>query len=446
MRIQNSNRLESGMSVTEFVILAPVLCLCIYASLEINDRIEAKNALIFSNRLAKGLEKDPNSPRNAQIRNEVLDSYFKNQLHASSWSSNTTAPRPIPSPAATPGATPAPEDPDAKLSLREKMHGNKGGYRLLVQNKIKDRTTTEWIKEREKAMEALPAGGAFFNGVVTASSTLSRVATSLTDPMKGDSGSFSDVMSSLQKGSAPIFINDKQGTIEHTIALKLPEGTGLWSQSLNQLTEMVTHSREDLSQKSRLIAQATLYSESETGYHPSSYRTGGILGLVRGLTSQEIKHWSADRPKRKPFGLDPSVPKEGFSSACMFFYRADDGCIVTTFSYPNAYALGLNVVKAVAVVVDLVTMIFTATESSKMKEAAQLAGQKAIEAVVDTTAKEIKNTISKEVIIAVSQVEQEVQIQVREKIQNEVTKITPKLSLPTDLIEQRLVQPSGDSK
>ena len=119
---------------------------------------------------------------------------------------------------------------------------------------------------------------------------------------------------------------------------------------------------------------------------------------------------------------------------------------MTTFSYPNAYALGLNVVKAVAVVVDLVTMIFTATESSKMKEAAQLAGQKAIEAVVDTTAKEIKNTISKEVIIAVSQVEQEVQIQVREKIQNEVTKITPKLSLPTDLIEQRLVQPSGDSK
>jgi hypothetical protein len=420
---------SKGMSVTEFVIIAPVLMLCLYGSLEINDRIEAKNAMIVSNRLAKVLPKKGGGLNNAgdETKKRVLDNYVNNQLQISALAKET----PIPE-VATGTATPTPH-PDSGLSAQEKLMQKKGGWGLEITSEAQTRSAGgQWETYRNAAMSPLPfpkqSANTIYEMAAKWPANATKAIQGILDHVKGDSSNAISIVDAIKDdASLPAFISDKNSTLRHTMSMRQPEGSGAWSTSLNLLSEMVTKTSGPAGKSEKVKNEVTafLISESETGYHPSNYRAGSIVGLIWGLSMANVQHWGEERWKRPVFSLSDDIPEKGFSASCPYFYQADSNCIYSKTG-ANSYVMLVQVVKIVSIIKSVFSTIYSGN-------AAEIAGQIALDQIFDFAIEEIKDEIIESAKDAAKKkIEEQIQQQVEnlknkavEAFQTQLEKINP---------------------
>jgi hypothetical protein len=407
----NHLKSQSGMSVLEFVIVAPVLLLCLYAGLEINDRIEAKNALLASVRQVKSTQEKPfedlssGAALGSAAKNEFLDWYFKNKLQTSTLASNESS------------------DPLQKNGkMREKMFNNTNGYDLRLENSRLDRADRTWNDLRKERLSSFKSGGTsvlkndFLDTYSDLTGGLTNLFSTLLDRFKSNSDDVS--LASFGNDGFPIFINDKNTTYRHSMELTMPEGSGIWSNSLNALTDMVTRSSTDRSAKSRFSVSASIYAETESGYHPSGYKSQGVIGLVWGFAETKLQSWNEKGTSNRPTFRKPAP--DGFSAGCPFNYQTDGGCTLKG----NDYSQKVHTIRNVMIVVNTIASIASLGSYAAEQEALNFAVEQAIhQAVVQMKAK-IKEEISKQVSGKLDELKEKTLTAAKDQVKKQVDKVT----------------------
>lgn len=332
---------KRGVSLTEFVIIAPVVALLWLVTLEVNEKIEARHASIMGARnIAEGIP--------VAAGKEAL-SAGENLSIADDAGLGTRVRTRVVSQDANVGFL---QSNVADAKLKDNLALNLQGHRLDFRIRTRDRTRGVWKDEREN----LVSRPAFITSAAYATASgaqgrVATVATSLLDAFKGE---------------RPIFIDDTDTTLEAQLETSVPLGAGLWENAVGRLLDMTTRvpGQREPGKEHKYWLTSIALTESEAGYRPWDVKQGSLVGLGLGVSVADVRHWGeGGGPERSR----ATTVKEAFTKNCQYIAAADDNCALTG----NPYSSSVHAVAVVMGAIKTIANIFSGGSVGALNRAAK---------------------------------------------------------------------------
>lgn len=270
----NSTVLKRGMSVTEFVVVTPIVLMLWMALMRVNEEIEMQMAQTLATRnLAKVLK--PNQiPRGAEASTLIMVDRVDNAQASSRKVDAVKAFGMLDS------FVFARNDKETKFT--EALLGNHKGFRYNLALRFRDRSADRDSELRSRLLGNPKA----IKGTAEALGTVERLA-ALT---------ISSVLDTLKASGSgiPLLIDDTQSTLETQVDIRVPARFGAWDLALEQLSS-IARSSGSVQQNpgERYTASSVHYMETEAGYHDSRYHWAPVLGMTISFVAKEAKHWNS---------------------------------------------------------------------------------------------------------------------------------------------------------